>query len=118
MSSVASMSDIFWVDLKLPIKLRGVTHKTFSSYKSFAIIFVAEPGGYTDWSAWGECSVTCGGGFQSRKRSCTNPPASHGGLNCKAQKLGPAEEERACNNKQDCSECDQTECNRVLCDFF
>ncbi|XP_027051590.1 sporozoite surface protein 2-like [Pocillopora damicornis] len=59
------------------------------------------PGGYTDWSKWGECSVTCGGGVQTRKRTCTNPPPSGGGPTCIQQNLGPAEEQKECNSK-DC----------------
>lgn len=38
--------------------------------------------GWTDWSWWKPCSKSCGGGVRSRKRKCTNPPPSPGGLNC------------------------------------
>ena len=68
------------------------------------VLLLAVPGGYTDWSSWGECSVTCGGGVQSRTRTCTNPPPSGGGPNCIDQNLGPAKQEQACN-KGDCREC-------------
>ncbi|XP_078375646.1 coadhesin-like isoform X1 [Oculina patagonica] len=61
----------------------------------------AVPGGYTDWSKWGECSVTCGGGVQRRTRTCTSPPPSNGGPTCIEQSLGPAEDEKECNT-QDC----------------
>jgi len=64
---------------------------------------LAEPGGYTDWSSWGECSVTCGEGVQKRTRTCTKPPPSGGGPDCVEQDLGPVEEEQACN-KGDCRE--------------
>ncbi|XP_062592704.1 uncharacterized protein LOC134254174 [Saccostrea cucullata] len=39
-------------------------------------------GGYTEWSAWGACSVTCGDGVQTRTRTCTNPAPAHGGADC------------------------------------
>jgi len=51
-------------------------------------------GGYSDWST-SECSVTCGGGTQTLKRTCTNPPPSNGGKNCEG--LGPAQKTQECN---------------------
>ena len=50
------------------------------------------------WGDWGECSVTCGGGTQTRNRSCTNPPVAHGGRPC----VGPTEMTQDCNNDVFC----------------
>ncbi|XP_022786108.1 coadhesin-like [Stylophora pistillata] len=51
-------------------------------------------GGWSDWSTWGPCNVTCGGGKQARNRSCTNPPPSNGGKKC----TGLDTETRQCGN--------------------
>jgi len=52
-------------------------------------------GNYTDWSAWDECSVLCGGGIRQRNRFCTNPAPQHNGKDCSA--IGPASESQNCN---------------------
>lgn len=39
-------------------------------------------GGWTSWSAWSQCSATCGVAVKSRRRSCTNPAPQHGGRVC------------------------------------
>ncbi|CAH3177156.1 unnamed protein product [Porites evermanni] len=61
------------------------------------------PGGCSEWSNWGECTVTCGEGVQKRSRTCTNPPPSDGGPTCIEQNLGPTEETQECNTR-DCGE--------------
>ncbi|XP_063443799.1 SCO-spondin-like isoform X2 [Mytilus trossulus] len=50
-------------------------------------------GGYTSWSSWDTCTVTCGGGTQDRTRSCTNPAPQYGGLQCS----GAASSQQSCN---------------------
>ena len=50
-------------------------------------------GGFTDWAAWGTCSVTCGGGTQTRTRDCTNPVPAHGGAYC----VGDITDTQACD---------------------
>ena len=52
-------------------------------------------GGWSNWSEFGLCDVTCGGGIQIRRRSCTNPIAANGGANC----TGLMIESQACNTK-------------------
>ena len=39
------------------------------------------------WTAWSACSVTCGGGNQSRARSCDNPAPLGSGAKCPGLKL-------------------------------
>ena len=50
-------------------------------------------GGWSDWSAFTSCSATCGGGTQSRLRTCTNPGPANGGLIC----TGNSTETLGCN---------------------
>ena len=54
-------------------------------------------GGYSKWSAFEECSEECGGGEQSRSRSCDNPKPAHGGKDC--SDIGPAMETKPCNTQ-------------------
>merc|ERR1719186_1528051 len=54
-------------------------------------------GGYTAWSEYGDCSVSCGDGIEMRSRTCIKPEPQHGGLTCEEQSLGPATETKECN---------------------
>lgn len=60
----------------------------------------AVSGGYSAWTSWRQCSVTCGKGTQSRSRTCTNPAPFAGGKTCLEQNLGPAMETKECNMPQ------------------
>ena len=61
--------------------------------------FTAVNGNYTEWKLY-ECSVTCGGGVGTFKRTCTNPPPSNGGKNCSELGLGPANKTASCNEQE------------------
>ena len=50
-------------------------------------------GGWGEYGSWGECSAECGGGTQSRTRSCNNPQPANGGETC----MGEATESKDCN---------------------
>ena len=50
-------------------------------------------GNWSNYGAWSACSKKCGGGSQTRKRTCNNPAPAFGGNNC----LGVAVESRECN---------------------
>ncbi|XP_060595417.1 uncharacterized protein LOC132749606 isoform X3 [Ruditapes philippinarum] len=56
-------------------------------------------GGWSSWQRWGSCSVSCGGGIQSRLRACSNPRPSLLGRYCN----GSPDETRTCNKRQ-CAE--------------
>lgn len=59
--------------------------------------FLTVNGGWGPWSPWDICSVTCGGGMQTRSRLCNNPAPQFGGKDC----IGDVTENQICN-KQDC----------------
>lgn len=49
-------------------------------------------GGFSKWSSWTPCSVTCGVGYQRRSRTCTNPRPAYGGRLCS----GASVESKSC----------------------
>lgn len=59
----------------------------------YTVYVLTEPGKFTDWSEWSNCTVTCGGGKSFRTRTCTNPKPGLMGTNCQ----GPAKIEKTCN---------------------
>ncbi|XP_022672218.1 A disintegrin and metalloproteinase with thrombospondin motifs 7-like isoform X5 [Varroa destructor] len=53
-------------------------------------------GEWGSWSAWGECSRTCGGGVIHAERHCDNPAPAHGGRYC----IGERKRYRMCNTEE------------------
>ncbi|XP_034866567.1 hemicentin-1 isoform X2 [Mirounga leonina] len=58
-------------------------------------VIVQVHGGYSQWSTWRACSVTCGKGIQKRSRLCNNPSPANGGKPCQ----GSDSEMRNCQRK-------------------
>lgn len=54
---------------------------------------ISVDGGFSDWSQWTTCTLTCGSGTSERARSCTNPVPQHGGAPCS----GTVDESKSCN---------------------
>ena len=54
---------------------------------------ISVDGGWSDYGDWSACSAECGGGTQTRSRTCSNPAPAHGGADCE----GDAQQEQACN---------------------
>ena len=63
--------------------------------------FLVVDGKWSRWGKWDTCSATCGGGSQSRTRTCDNPAPENGGAECDSNGSS-GEESRACNER-DCS---------------
>ncbi|XP_065929593.1 ectin [Magallana gigas] len=49
---------------------------------NYDCINIVVDGAWGDWTSWGGCSTTCGGGRQSRSRICDNPRPANGGKTC------------------------------------
>ena len=64
----------------------------------FNLLYFKVDGGYSEWGSYGSCSKTCGGGKQTRKRACTNPPPANGGKDCSG--LGPDTSTKECNIRE------------------
>lgn len=62
-----------------------------------AVVGEPEPvdGGWTDFGDWTVCTATCGGGTQTRTRSCTNPAPVGTGADCE----GDGHETQDCNTE-------------------
>ena len=44
--------------------------------------FAAIVGSWSGWEEWGNCSTSCGNGYQVRARNCTNPRVDHIKVDC------------------------------------
>lgn len=44
-------------------------------------------GGWTEWTTWSGCSMSCGIGSQHRMRTCNDPEPKYGGQNCTGNNL-------------------------------
>ena len=67
------------------------------SLTCFLIEFlVTVDGKWSTWGSWTSCPVSCGGGSQTRHRTCTDPPPSNNGMTCE----GDTSETQPCNIQQ------------------
>jgi len=68
--------------------------ETIMKHLSYEIV----DGGFSEWSSWSSCQVTCGEGMKSRTRTCTQPPPKYGGKIC----AGDYSETAACTSARKC----------------
>lgn len=93
--SISSCSAIRDSALDPVLKWNAIYFLLFTNIETkYNVIFVVH-GGYSLWSTWRACSVTCGKGIQKRSRLCNNPFPANGGKPCQ----GSDSEMRNCQRK-------------------
>jgi len=65
-------------------------------------------GAWSSWGEWSNCTVSCGGGNQTRERECNDPAPANGGDECE----GEVREAQDCN-EDECSVEIPTECGQT-----
>ena len=79
--------------------MNGVWKTVYKDNNSILIfLYYSVNGGWGPWEAWGECSVSCGGGEKMKNRRCDSPPPSNGGKDCR----GKSTMTKRCNRKSCC----------------
>uniref|UniRef100_A0A7M5UY58 Uncharacterized protein n=1 Tax=Clytia hemisphaerica TaxID=252671 RepID=A0A7M5UY58_9CNID len=75
-------------------------------------------GGWSSWSGFSSCTLSCGSGTQYRTRACDNPASQYGGKHCE----GHEREEKSCNinpcsawSSWSCQHCSKTAIRTRTC---
>lgn len=87
-----SAGDLCEADLVLPNGNTNYNINNCGSYDVFQYVCDSATSVWSEWTAWSVCDKQCGGGRQTRTRSCN-------GNNC----IGSPQESRACN-EEDCDD--------------
>lgn len=81
----------------LPTRQHLQNRDSMGKFPNHGVLMIFSPvnGNWGPWSPWDTCSLTCGGGVQSRKRLCNDPAPKFGGKEC----VGDAKDSQLCNEK-------------------
>ena len=74
--------------------LKNNVSPSFAVETKTLLFFSPVDGQWSEWKPWTECTRSCGGGIQTRARTCTNPSPAHGGKDC----IGRGNEARPCGS--------------------